>query len=62
MKKNIKIIVGIVVIGIGIYVAFNWKVISRQIGLLGEKFITKSTATVLSGGESLGAAEYGTWN
>lgn len=41
MKKNIKIIVGVIVIGIGIYVAFNWKVISRQIGLLGEKFITK---------------------
>jgi len=41
MKKNIKIIIGIIVIGIGIYLAFNWKDISRQTGLLGEKFITK---------------------
>lgn len=61
MKKNMKIIIGIVVIGIGIYVFFNWNFIRRQIGLLGEKFITSANATVVSGGESLGAEEYGTF-
>lgn len=57
MKKNIKIIVWIAIIGIGIYVLINWNSIRRKIGLYGEKFITPANATV----ESKDGTEYGTF-
>lgn len=59
LKKNTKIILGIALIGVGIYVIINWNAIRLKIGLLGEKFITPANATVVSKEDTIGGAEYG---